>query len=538
MRPYRASGLAFALLACAGQAPLALGPEKPALAIASPSVVAAPLVSAAPASLAAPRAEPGTQAASAVPEVLPVSLGDIGKSGPVQVLATSSSGAWLALCDADAKTASLVLGSGLGESIDELLAQDPSGRYVVSARDGVATLVDTRLGTRVDLSALGADVRRVRADYAEHRTLSFDAHGQHLAYLRKLAQASQLVVRSLPDGAEQVVSAGPGEVFRLKLSADARYVTFDALREDSNHNGKLDWPAPEEPARKNACEKPNLPKFRSFAYQGRGDALTRGVMSVQSGALRDVPDLLTPLGANLLVREADGSLQLEQAGKRTPFAPASCGARLLFADAERGLVVATCAPPLPKKKPHAPTPPPSGKREVWLFASGYAKNLQRELYETSTDREAVTGARLVAIYPGSESSLLDLERRELLPLTAGSRVVATNGALALIWRDSDLYRYDAVSKTEQRLAHGVSKNPDLLQAGNTVLLSPFVIVGCDAPALASPPQALAVSSSGFVLTGTVAPTADTAGSPAIRTAIQGPLHWVDAKVAPPNGPPR
>ncbi len=181
---------------------------------------------------------------------------------------------------------------------------------------------------------------------------------------------------------------------------------------------------------------------------------------------------------------------------------------------------------------------------MWLFGSGYAKNLNSELYETSTDREAISGARLVAIYPGSEASLLDLERRELLPLAAGSRVVATNGALALIWRDSDLYRYDAVTKTELRLAHGVLKNPDLLQAGSTVLLSPFVIVGCDAPALASPPQALAVSSSGFVLTAAsaLAPVADTPGSAPARSGSQGPLlgplHWVDAKVAPPDGPPR
>ena len=529
MRPFRTSGLAFALLACAGQAPLALGPQ--ALSPASSPAAAAAFAIAAPTAPLA-RAEPRTPAAIAVPEAVPVSLGDIGNSGPVQILATSSSGAWVALCDTASKTASLVLGSGLGEGIDELLAQDPSGRYLVSARDGVATLIDTLLGTRVDLSALGADVRRVRADYAEHRTLSFDGHGQHLAYLRKQAQASQLVVRALPDGAEQVVATGAGEVFRLKLSADARYVTFDALREDSNHNGKLDWPVPEEPARKNACDKPSLPKFRSFAYQGRGDALTHGVASVQAGTLRDLPELLTPLGTNLLVREADGSLQLEQAGKRSALAPASCGARVLFADAERGLIAATCAPPPPKKNPRGTTPPPSGKRQVWLFASGYAKNLQSELYETSTDREAVVGARLLPLYPGSEASLLDLERRELLPLATGSRVVATNGTLALIWRDSDLYRYDAVSKTEQRLAHGVLKNPDLLQAGSTVLLSPFVIVGCDAPALASPPQALAISRSGFVLTATPAP--DSPGSAPARTAIQGPLHWIDAKVAPPE----
>jgi len=534
MRPFRASGLAFVLLACAGQAPLASVPQLPVPPLlggppAAPTTFASP----APAPTTMP-IEPGMAVTKAAPQLAPVSLGDIGNSGPVQLLASSSSGAWVALCDTAAKSASLVLGSGLGESIDEVLAYDASGRYVVVARDGVATLVDTLLGTRVDLSALGADVRRARADYAEHRTLSFDATGQHLAYARKQAHASQLVVRALPDGAEKVIATGAGELFRLKLSADARYVTFDALREDSNHNGKLDWPTPEEPARKNACENPTLPRFRSFAYQGRGDTPTHGVASVQTGALRELPELLTPLGANLLVRESDGSLQLEQAGKRTALAPASCGARVLFADAERGLVVATCAPPPPRKKPHGKAPPPSGKREVWLFANGYAKNLQSELYETSTDRDAVVGARLVPIYPGSDSSLLDLERRELLPLPAGSRVVATNGALALIWRDSDLYRYDAISKTEQRLAHGVSKNPDLLQAGNTVLLSPFVIVGCDAPALASPPRALAVASQGFVLTA----TADAPGSSPLRPAIQGPLHWVDARLPAPDGPPR
>ena len=301
------------------------------------------------------------------------------------------------------------------------------------------------------------------------------------------------------------------------------------MREDSNRNGKLDWPAPAEPSRKNACEKSNLPRFRSFAYQSRGDAVTHGVVTVQTGTVRDLPELLTPLGPNLLVREADGRLQLEQAGKRTALAPASCAARVLFADSGRGLVVAACAPPLPKRKPRGAPPPPTGKREVWLFASGYAKNLRSQLYETSIDREAVIGDRLVPLYPGSDASLLDLERRELLPLAAGSRVVATNGTLALIWRGSDLYRFDALTQVEERLAQGVLKTPDLLQAGNTVLLSPFVVVGCDAPALASPAHALAVARTGFVLTST--PVPDPPGAP----AIQGPLHWVDAKVAPPDG---
>lgn len=527
----RSCAAALAVFACAGQAPLAPGPVlSTARNIAPRPLLALTTAPPPPAAISAPVAPLG----KASPEATLIAQGDIGSAGPTKLLAASTSGAWVALCDDESRSAKLVLGSGTGERIDELLAQDPTGRYVVTAHDGVAVLVDAATGLRVSLSQLGADVRRARADYAEHRTLSFDARGRYLAYLKTSGSDFLIVVRTLETGAEQILPPGVGQVFRLKLSADARYVAFDALREDTNHNGKLDWPAPEELPRKNACDSSNLPKFRSFAFQGRGDAITRAVVALETGAQRDVPQLVTPLGESLLVREADGRLQLDQAGKLSALAPASCGARVLFADAERGLVLASCAPPPPKRSANAL--PVSGKREVWLFGSGYAKNLQSELYETSTDREAVLGTRLVPLYPGSNASLLDLERRELLPLAAGSRVVASNGALALIWRDSELYRYDAATKTEQLLAHGVLKTPDLLQAGSAVLLSPFVIVGCESPAFSSPPRALALSSSGFILT--AAPPADSQGSPQPGAAIAGPLRWVDAKVPPPDGPPR
>ncbi|HXK18615.1 MAG TPA: hypothetical protein VNG33_12470 [Polyangiaceae bacterium] len=479
-------------------------------------------------------ASPSLAAASPSGALPPaVSLGDIGESGPALLLSTSARGAWVALCDGEPRTEKLVLGSGSGEPIDELLAQDPSGRYVVSSRDGVVQLIDAVTLARVNLSELGADVRRARADYAEHRALSFDAGGQYLAYLRKLALGSQIVVRKLDTGSEQSFSPGAGEVFRLQLSPDARWVTFDALRDDTNKNGKLDWPAPEELPRKNHCEKPGLPKFRSFQYQARGDAVTRAVVSLGDGSVRDVPDLVTPLGASLLVREADGSLRLDVAGKRTALSPASCAARVLFADAERGLVLAACAPPPPKTPRKGPAATPSGKREVWLFGPGYAKNLQSELYETSTDRDAAVGTRLVPLYPGSDASLVDLELRVVFPLPSGSRVITTSGALALIWRDNDIYAYDARGKTEQRLAHGTLKNPDLFQAGSSVLLSPFVVVGPSGPVFPSPARALAISVGGFVLT-----ASPPASGGAFPGAIQGPLHWLDASLGAPDGPPR
>lgn len=446
------------------------------------------------------------------------------------MLATSAGGAWVELCQGDPPTKVLVVGAGAGEPIDDVYAQDPSGRYVVTTLGAATTLLDSVSGARVDLSALGADVRRVRQDYAAHRTLSFSADGQRLAYLRRQAGQLSIVVRELASGTEQAFSPGPGDVFRLKLSADARLVTFEALREDTSKNGKLDWPAPEEPPSRGSCEKPVAPKFRSFAYQGRGDSLTRAVLSLDDGTVRDVPELVTPLGESLVLRGSDGSLKLERRGKRTPLAPASCAGRVLAADAERELLLVACS--LPKKP---------GKRGVWLFGAGFAKDLQSELYETSTDRDAVRSVRLIPLYPGSDAALVDLERRELLPLAPSSRVLAVTGATALLWRGHELFRYDARSRSEVLLAGGVLKNPDLLRAGDAVLLSPYVLVDAAQPLLTSPTERpLALSVSGHVLAAAGDRPGAAAGAGAARAggAIEGPLHWLDARVSAPDGPSR
>ena len=516
----RVGGAAAILLSCTSVAPLVPAPV--VFRPPTPTNPGAGSATAVPPALASPATSP-----PAVPSLPPaVSAGDIGLPGNVALLAASTSGSWVALCQGEPPTASLVLGSGSGEAIDAVLAQSASGRHLVVLQGGVARLVDAVAGTRVDLSALGADVRRAKQDYGKHRSLSFDAAGQHLAYLRKGSAQSELVVRELGGGNERSFAPGAGELFQLRLSPDARYVTYDVIRDDTTHNGKLDWPVPAEASELHACAKTTAPKLRSYAYLGRGDATTRVVLSLADGKPRDLPELVMPLGARLLVREADGSLRLDLAGKRSPFAPASCAGRVLFADATREQALVTCV--LPKKP---------GKREVWLFASGFSKNLQSELYETSTDREAVTGARLVPLYPGSDASLVDLERREVLPLPAGSRVVLTSGSAALLWRGSELFSYDAEQRKEQRLAQGVVKNPDLLQAGSAALLSPFVVLEAAAPALQSPTsQPLALSSSGYVLAGN---QAGEAGATAVLpAAIQGPLHWLDARLPPPDGPPR
>ncbi len=492
------------LLGCAGTAPLA-----PLPAATSQAQATGPALLQAASTGERLGARDPSEGAEAPATVATVPSGDIGRAGPVRLLAAGASGAWVALCQGEPMALSLVLGAGEGEPIDALLASDPGGRFVVSARAGAVHLIDTQARSSLELAS--ADVRRARTDFAAHRTLSFDRRGEHLAYLRRSSQESSVVVRRLEDGSERVFPVGLGEVYRLRLGRSAAFVTLDVIREDTNHNGRLDWPAPEESAADNACAPPRPLRYRT--YQGRGDVPSRSILSLADGTLRDLPELVTTFADALLVRAPDGRLLLDAKGVRTAFAPAACAGRVLLADEARKLALVACD--LPKKP---------GKREVWLFGPNFAKQLGAELQETELDHEGGSDARLAPIYPGAESALVDLQKRELVALPAGSRVLASEGNTAVIWRGDDLLLFTVDTKTEQLLARGVAKNPDLLLTGSTLLLSPFIVVGGGLPARLSPtPEPLALAVTGQVLTGSP-------GSPAVAGVSQGPLRWLEAGV--------
>lgn len=438
---------------------------------------------------------------------LGVPAAEIGSAGPVRVLAAASNARWVALCQGEPQEARLFVGERAGERFERLLAHDVTGRYVALEAGSQAWLIDTYGSNRFSLSDAGADVRRARADFAPHRSLSFDAQGEHLAYLRRGTAGTEIVVRRLSDGTEHSCSAGPGDIYSLRIAADASLVSFEALRRDSNGNGKLDWPAPEDTAP--ACAPHSL-RFR--AYADRADAPVRGICKLGEAFARDVPELVYPLGDALLTRRVNGDLTLSAGSGLSSMAPAACNGRVLFAEEARQLLLVACE--LPKKP---------GKREVWLTGPTLAKNLKVEVAATEVDRQPVRNARLVPLYPGAESTLLDLDTRELIPLEAGTRVLAVDGADALLWRGDEIWTISADTKRKQRLASGVVAVPSFLASDHYVLLSPFLVTRPSGPSFELTDEAhLALSSTGHVLTGATAPRAD--GS------IQGPLRWRDARV--------
>jgi hypothetical protein len=386
--------------------------------------------------------------------------------------------------------------------IEALVGADASGRYALVMQRGALSLWDAESRNSLDLSALGADARLSAQSFAELRTVDFDKQSRRLLYAKRGDTGARLVVRNLDDGSEQQLDPGPGSIWRAHFDPGGRFLVVELINDDSNKNGRFDFPAPLLKAPRPCSTTPG----RYHTWIDRGDRPATVLVPLGGGPPVLEPDLVMPIGEALLLRDASGALLLSRAGKKRVLEPAACKGRIVHADAERELFVVGCA----QKK--------TGKVSLELVTRGERKPLDIELASVEVDREVSDSPRLIALYPGLETALLDADRRELLPLKTSDVVLATRGARALVRRGNALLFYDADSRSEQLLPVTLARYPRLLVTHPFVFISP-ALVSLDTGLLVgrSTAQPLALSSEGQLLLSEVA--ADGA-----RLA-RGPLHW-------------
>ena len=439
----------------------------------------------------------------------------------------SSDGRWVALCqarkdDSPLPTASATVERGKealrryliapGEelAIDSWLGATADGRFALFMQNGVLVLWDSDTRKTVDLSALGADTRLSAESHAALRALDFDAKGEHLLYLRRSANGSRIVLRTLSDGSERELDPGPGEVWRARFDPGGVFAVLQMITGDSNKNGKLDFPAPLLSSAR-ACGD-DLAHFRT--WEGRGDRPEVVLLPLVGGAAIHEPELVMPVLDALLLRDENGALLLERGGKKRLLEAADCKGRIVYADAQRELFIVGCAQ---KKK--------TGRVSLELVTREGRKPLNIELASSEFDREVSDSPRLVALYPGSDSALFDADRRELISLQPGDGVLATRQAHALIRRGKELLIYDADARHEQPLSVTLDKYPEILRTPPFVFVSP-VLVNLDTAQIVglSKQRPLALSASGQALI-----AESDADAPNLA---HGPLHW--QTLAPPT----
>jgi hypothetical protein len=461
-----------------------------------------------------------------VPGSLPLAFAEIEESVPVSVERVGPGGRWLAACVArtdsdkngrlaveigpsgaflgDTLLVELVVGGRKPEVIDDFYAHAPNGRVVAFRRGEKSLLRDLDSGTEVDLATLDWDARDDALPRGSHRALAFDPRGEILAYVRRRAGRSEVVLRTLATGAERTVTDLPGEPHRIAWDGTGEQLVVSAVADDTSGNGKLDWPAPAAKGPRLTCSGP-LPRLR--ATPEIGDRPSTFVVPRTGGSARFVPDFAAPFGASVVVRSQDGELLLAAAGGRRALTTASCGARILFADPARGLLLVAC----PGKNPQ--------RAGVELVGAGYRLELGVEVQPTSIDAWPDQPKRLVPVYPGTDALVVDLERRVTIRLEPGDQVIATSGPRALVRRRGSVVVLDVEKNTTKTLAAKLPPLPAIVTQGTLAVVGVELFdVREDSPLGAVSGRPLALTAFGDVLVARGNP-------PSAERLATGPLRW-------------
>jgi hypothetical protein len=415
-------------------------------------------------------------------------------------------GAWLVACrQGKAPRLELTAGSGSAEAIDDLLGWDPTGQFVVVREAGSAWLREIATGTSVNLAELDFDDRDDTLDNRQHRALAFDPRGELLAYVRR-GKRPRIALRELATGKEHEVTGVPGEPWRIAWNASGETLVVSTVSEDTTKNGQLDSPVRTRKGPRTTCSG-LLPRFRATAETG--DRPTSVLISRDGALVRPAPGFVLPFGTAYVSRSADGALALERPGARQTLADAECGGRVVLSDPSRNLVLVACTNDKVKPK----------RLGLELVGPGYRQELGLMIQSLALDRWPEAPLRLLPLYPGSDTLLLDLDTKQLVPLKPGDRVLTTSGTFALVRRERRLLWVDATSGAETTLLGEIEPFAGLVVEGSMVAVGRLVVDAASGRVLGSVsgrPLALTPAGEALVAEG---------GAPSAEAYARGPLRW-------------
>lgn len=443
-------------------------------------------------------------ASAAVPDAAPAPAADapIGSEHPVLFVRASHSGAWVLYCQArhdgdgdgriavalgphgalvgDVLAAELALAGGRTLAVDGVTASDASGRWLVALVGGKLALIDAKAGAVTELGAGPAPA-------------AFDFASTRLVYVARRAGTENTLVRELSTGRETAIAVPPGSVWRIETEPLGAHAI---LRQTAPGARRPDTSAPPP------CASA-LPVFAATAPKGVASVVA--VAPLAGGIAQLVDGFVVALRAGIVVRQPDGRLVLRD-DPAVELSDASCGARVLHADPARNLLLVACAAV-------------TGRPPLELVGPGFRKPLDLDVSFLGHDMPPRASERLVPIYPGAETALVDLERGSVVKLRTGDAIVATSGANALVRRGDRLVIADVDSSIEMLLPGKTAPLAVALATERMAVVAPLVVDTRRARLLGSVAgDPLAIALDGRVLVAR--------GEPADADHLaMGPLEW-------------
>ena len=371
------------------------------------------------------------------------------------------------------------VGSGT-EHLEALAAASPNGRYIVAiSASKDPQLIDVETHQVESLSALDLDMR-ADVETGNLRSVAFSPDSSRLALLVH-EKVPRIVVRNLGDHSNAEVIPVGNKVWRVAFDASSKFVVAAEVLEDTNRNGRMDWPLPVRPLADSRCRAP-IPAYA--AYVATGDATRVSIAPVRGGKSRLVPGFIAALGQSLVVRQPNGTLWLSDGRRIRPMSSPDCDAQIIAVAPEHGRILTGCRDA-------------KGRALVEIdSARGYRK-FEVDVPASSADLTSLPSDTYVALYSGSRSYLIDLATERVLSLVDRDQALAQGPSGILLRRGNAIVLFNPTAQSSVILMENVLPGTRIVSGDGVALVGGVVVSAAEGRVLGTlAQQALALTSNG------------------------------------------
>ncbi len=384
-----------------------------------------------------------------------------------------------------------------------LLATSADGRYLVVLSEAhEPLLVDAQSEDMTSLATLELDLR-ADAMRGDLRSVAFSADSSKVAFLLR-GQPPRILIRQLHSGTDVEVTPVGDNVWRIEFDAASRYLVLQEILDDTNGNGRFDWPIPERPLRNTRC----MADLGSLdAWPLSGDRAITTIAPVAGGKAQRVDGFVTSLESSLIVKRGrEGLTAIDESGTR-PISNSDCDLHIIALSTRYAQILSICG----DKKGH------SG---LELDSLGAIRKFSFEAPVSMLDWITPESDRFKALYSGTHTLLVDFQLASATQLQDRDQLLAQGTAGIILRRGAAVVLFTPDASTTVTLMDG-------LAAGTRVMVGPgHAIVG----------QSVLSANLGKVLGVVAQPTMAIAANGCVLVAlgvsqndrpfVAGPLQWI------------
>ncbi|HEY4176201.1 MAG TPA: hypothetical protein VGM90_05200 [Kofleriaceae bacterium] len=387
----------------------------------------------------------------------------VGMAGaPTQVVAAGINGDWVVMCQArkdtdksgglnvrngfnstmgDDQHAYLVVGTGLGQQIDDFFAADPTRRRALILRKKRVVLIQPGLGKDIDVSALSGD-----------GPIEFDESGDHLIFARKRAGKTTIVIHAIDSGKENFLDPGSGKLVSLYTHPGDSWMEIQVF---ANRKGDLPYKTTEGPSHgwcwtgavsDSSVTTGTPPVTRYLSVDGKSPA-------------RELADVVGIGGDQLFRRAADGAITTERPGEQPrTIVPAACGGRAV--GMHDGALVVACT------KRGAPSP-----LEEYA-ADGTLRKINATITASDSDSTHDLGRFLFVTGRDANDTIIYLVTGKTHQSPEYQQTISHEGDSSLVQRGEHLV---VIEPSGDRTLGSIAQYPSTFDAGTFTYVEPLVI---------------------------------------------------------------